>query len=153
MPISREPINLSIQHSKKIILCPIQYSTNYLFILSTCMQSTTIVCTTPPIYTNVVFTVEWHIDAPIFHHCRVVICIHGLINYVDTKAKCRHPKTLSVKGLCGRCLYEFIDWRYSQSCWYFDPFSLLLNVLKCFLFWECSFKALINTTFGQTFFV
>ncbi len=24
-------------------------------------------------------------------------------------------------GLCGRCLLEFIDWRYSQSCWYFRP--------------------------------
>jgi hypothetical protein len=23
--------------------------------------------------------------------------------------------------LCGRCLLEFIDWRYSQSCWYFRP--------------------------------
>ncbi len=23
--------------------------------------------------------------------------------------------------LCGRCLSEFIDWRYSQSCWYFRP--------------------------------
>ncbi len=25
------------------------------------------------------------------------------------------------KGLCGRCLSEIIDWRYSQSCWYFRP--------------------------------
>jgi hypothetical protein len=24
-------------------------------------------------------------------------------------------------GPCGRRLSEFIDWRYSQSCWYFDP--------------------------------
>ena len=23
------------------------------------------------------------------------------------------------EGLCGQCLSEFIDWRYSQSCWYF----------------------------------
>jgi hypothetical protein len=30
-------------------------------------------------------------------------------------------KNLTVKGLCGRCLSEFIDWRYSQSCWYFRP--------------------------------
>ncbi len=30
-------------------------------------------------------------------------------------------KKLPVKGLCGRCLLEFIDWRYSQSCWYFRP--------------------------------
>jgi hypothetical protein len=25
------------------------------------------------------------------------------------------------KGLCGRCFSEFIDWRYSQSCWYVRP--------------------------------
>jgi hypothetical protein len=48
---------------------------------------------------------------------------HGLINYIDTKAKCSLLKNLPVKGLCGRCLSEFIDWRYSQSCWYniYDP--------------------------------
>jgi hypothetical protein len=34
---------------------------------------------------------------------------HGLINYMDTKAKCRHLKNLTVKGLCGWCLSEFID--------------------------------------------
>jgi hypothetical protein len=42
---------------------------------------------------------------------------HGLINFIDTKAKCRHLN----KILCRRCLSEFIDWRYSQSCWYFRP--------------------------------
>jgi hypothetical protein len=26
-----------------------------------------------------------------------------------------------VKGLFGRCLSEFIDWRYGQSCWFFRP--------------------------------
>jgi hypothetical protein len=36
---------------------------------------------------------------------------HGLINYKDTKTKCR----------LYRCFIEFIDWRYSQSCWYFRP--------------------------------
>jgi hypothetical protein len=36
-------------------------------------------------------------------------------------------------GLCGRCLSEFLGWRYSQSCWYFRPsfvnccLSLLLS--------------------------
>jgi hypothetical protein len=30
-------------------------------------------------------------------------------------------KKFTVKGLCGRCLLEFLDWRYSQSCWYFRP--------------------------------
>ncbi len=32
---------------------------------------------------------------------------HGLINYTDTKSKCRHLKKLHVKGLCGRCLSVF----------------------------------------------
>jgi hypothetical protein len=35
----------------------------------------------------------------------------GLINYEDTKTKCR----------LYWCLIEFIDWRYSQSCWNFRP--------------------------------
>ncbi len=43
------------------------------------------------------------------------------IDYIDIKAKCYHLKNLPVKGLCGRCLSEFADWRYSQSCWYFRP--------------------------------
>ncbi len=46
---------------------------------------------------------------------------HELINFIDTKAKCRHIKNWPVKGLCGRCVSEFIDWRYSQSWWYFRP--------------------------------
>ncbi len=33
---------------------------------------------------------------------------HGLINYIDTKAKCCHRKNLPVKGLCGR---RFSVWR------------------------------------------
>ncbi len=37
--------------------------------------------------------------------------VHGLINYKDTKIKCR----------LYWCLIEFIDWRYRQSCWYFWP--------------------------------
>ncbi len=38
-------------------------------------------------------------------------CTHRLINYKDTKTKCRL--------YC--CFLEFITWRYSQSCWYFRP--------------------------------
>jgi hypothetical protein len=35
---------------------------------------------------------------------------HGLINYIETKAKSRHLKELPcVKGLCGRCLSETGD--------------------------------------------
>ncbi len=36
---------------------------------------------------------------------------HELINCKDTKTKCR----------LYWCFIEFIDWRYSQSCWYFRP--------------------------------
>ncbi len=36
---------------------------------------------------------------------------HGLIKYKDTKTKFR----------LYLCLIEFIDWRYSQSCWYCRP--------------------------------
>jgi hypothetical protein len=43
---------------------------------------------------------------------------HGIINYINTKAKCLHLKNLRVKGLRSRCLW---DLRYSQSCWYFRP--------------------------------
>ncbi len=34
---------------------------------------------------------------------------HWLINYINTKAICLHLTNLPVKGLCGRCLLEFID--------------------------------------------
>ncbi len=34
-----------------------------------------------------------------------------LLNYKDAKTKCRLYWFLK----------EFIDWRYSQSLWYFDP--------------------------------
>ncbi len=30
-------------------------------------------------------------------------------------------KKLICKGRCGRCIWEFIEWRYIQSCWYFRP--------------------------------
>ncbi len=46
---------------------------------------------------------------------------HVQINYKDTKAKWRPLKKLTCKGIYGRCLSEFIDWRYSQSCCYFRP--------------------------------
>jgi hypothetical protein len=36
---------------------------------------------------------------------------HGLINYKDTKTKCR----------LYWCLLELTDWRYIQSFWHFDP--------------------------------
>jgi hypothetical protein len=45
--------------------------------------------------------------------------LHGLINHIGTKAKCRHLNKLTCKGTLQQCLSEFIDWKYSQSCWYF----------------------------------
>jgi hypothetical protein len=42
---------------------------------------------------------------------------HGLINYKDTKTKC-HLKKLTSKGTLRQVL-EFIDRRYSESCWHF----------------------------------
>ncbi len=53
---------------------------------------------------------------------RMKVSLHGLINYIGTKAKRRHLQKFDlyiVKGLCGRYLLEFIQ--YSQSCWYFRP--------------------------------
>jgi hypothetical protein len=47
--------------------------------------------------------------------------LHGLFNYIDTKAKCHHLEKFTCKGTLGRCLSEFIDWRYIQSSWYFRP--------------------------------
>ncbi len=47
---------------------------------------------------------------------------HGLINYIDTKAKCCHLKKLTCKGTLRQVfLRVYMDWRYSQSCWYFLP--------------------------------
>ncbi len=43
--------------------------------------------------------------------CQGTEWYHVLINYEDEKTKCR---------LCW-CLIQFIDWRYSQSSWYFRP--------------------------------
>ncbi len=42
---------------------------------------------------------------------------------MDTKAKCLHLKILTwdVRGICSRCLLEFIDWRNCQSFWHFRP--------------------------------
>jgi hypothetical protein len=48
--------------------------------------------------------------------------MHELINYIDTKSKMSSSeKNWSLNGLCGRYLSEFVDWRYSQSCWYYWP--------------------------------
>ncbi len=43
--------------------------------------------------------------------------VHGLIKYIDIKAKCAHKKYRPVKGLCGKG-YR-LEIHYSHSCWYF----------------------------------
>ncbi len=45
-------------------------------------------------------------------------------------------KIYPAKGLCRRCLSEFIDRRYSQSCWYFRP-SFVNCCLPGLHFLEC----------------
>ncbi len=50
-----------------------------------------------------------------------VAATHGRTNYIDTKVKWCQLKNWPVKGPCGRCLWEFTGWRYSQSYWYFRP--------------------------------
>jgi hypothetical protein len=54
-----------------------------------------------------------------YHFQADQIWCDGTFNYRDTKAKCRHLKNWPVKGLCGRCLSEYIDWIFNQSCWNF----------------------------------
>ncbi len=48
---------------------------------------------------------------------------HGLINYI-----CRHLKLLTCNGTLRHAFITvyFINWRYSQSCWYFRP-----SFVKC----------------------
>ncbi len=48
-----------------------------------------------------------------------ILLIYILIFKLFLKPKQNVAKNWPVKGLRGRCLSEFIDWRYSQSCWYF----------------------------------
>ncbi len=55
----------------------------------------------------------------------LLVCLHWLINYIDTAVKC-HLKILTFKGTLRQVLirvYLRIDWKYSQSesCWYFRP--------------------------------
>ncbi len=62
----------------------------------------------------------------------LLFCCHNtrveggrIINYIDTKAKCRHLKKLTCTGTWRKVFIRvFIDWRYSQSCWYVRPSSL-----------------------------
>jgi hypothetical protein len=50
----------------------------------------------------------------------VLYYYHGLISYKDTKIKCRHLKKLTCKGTLRQLFIRvYINWRYSQSCWYF----------------------------------
>ncbi len=63
-------------------------------------------------------------------------CNHGLISFIDTKAKCRHLKKLTCKGTLRQVFIRVIDC-YSQSCWYFlpppppSPYTQRQSTVKC----------------------
>jgi hypothetical protein len=56
---------------------------------------------------------------------------HGLINYIDTKAKCCHLKSWQGEGLCGRCL----------SVWGSEPHTLTYTL--------CVYSLIIHTGKGR----
>ncbi len=61
----------------------------------------------------------WHFQLLLYRKCT-----QPWTNYLyrHTKAKCRHLKNLNCKGTLRQVfIRELIDWRYSQSCWYFRP--------------------------------
>jgi hypothetical protein len=64
-------------------------------------------------YINHAFTTGWALSRPAHTSDADYL---GLINYIDNKANVIILKNLPVKGLCVRCLSEFIDWRHSKSC-------------------------------------
>ncbi len=70
--------------------------------------------------------------AVVFKKCGSDEAGHGLVNYIDSKAKFRHLKNWPVKGL----RQVLIDWRYSQSYWYFRP-----SFVNC-----CPFNILSGST-------
>jgi hypothetical protein len=51
--------------------------------------------------------------------------VHGLINYIDIKAICRHLKNLTL----WQVFIRVIDWINSQSCGIFDPASRAVATL------------------------
>ncbi len=76
--------------------------------------------------TTMITTLEYayiiHVVHPISQFNRKVVAIglnHWLINYIDTKSECPYLKILTCKGTVRQVLPEIVDWRYSQSWWYF----------------------------------
>ncbi len=61
--------------------------------------------------------------------------IHGIINYIDTKAKCRHLKQFTCKGTLrqGRCFSEFLDCRYNGHVGFYlvqlSPLLVWISIL------------------------
>ncbi len=77
-----------------------------------------------------------------FHLAPMVSWKHGLIIYIDTKAKCRHLKIWTCKRTLRQVFIRIYtaNWRYSQSRGIFDPalwtvapltFSLVLSPPLC----------------------
>ncbi len=56
---------------------------------------------------------------------------YWLINYIDTKAKCRHLKKWPVEGLCGRCYLSAVP---------SPPRIFVWGGLAIFRFWIWSYK-------------
>ena len=50
---------------------------------------------------------------------KIYVCI--LNGWADTSMDKITKKTPNLKCRLYWCLIEYIDWRYSQSCWYFRP--------------------------------
>ncbi len=68
----------------------------------------------------------------------VLSCEHrSLLILLFTKTDCSMDqvsiKTPNPKCRLYWCLIEFIDWRYSQSCWYFRPLLWTITPLTCSL--------------------
>ncbi len=87
---------------------------NFWWIFST--YNTQILCLTGAIFSEAHFNDKYNY-VQITHTPRsskLSQCIPRVLCYLyykDTKTKCR----------LYWCIIEFIDWRYSQSCWYFRP--------------------------------
>ncbi len=77
---------------------------------------------------NVFYATSSHNNLQLFSQWNSIVRVksmnHGLINFIDTKAKCRNLKKLTFRGTLRQVFINqslYIDWRYSQSCCHFRP--------------------------------
>ncbi len=65
------------------------------------------------------YSYVWNLLYGSWWHAVNMYLMHGLINYIDSKAKCFHLKKLTCVGTLRHvCI---VDWRFSQYYWYFRP--------------------------------